>query len=179
MAKARLDSDGTAKPLTRLIGHVREGGRVGPGVTVADAIEDVETGERTPLGDYGVPGVGKTALLAAEKMNTKRLWLHVTVQDGIEIKSFASLKTGHEVRDYFGNHVGELPYRFPKEFSTIWVKYRSEDGSRDEVYQWGTEDCLINSDATSEGGRGYLVEVDGAEVFSNMVDDEDEEGDDE
>ncbi len=47
--KARLDADRTAKPLTRLVGHARFGDCVGPGTTPADALEDVETGDRTPL----------------------------------------------------------------------------------------------------------------------------------
>jgi hypothetical protein len=49
-AYARVDADKTAKPKTRLIGHARRGDCVGPSSHPADAIEDVETGERTPLG---------------------------------------------------------------------------------------------------------------------------------
>jgi len=47
--KARLDADKTAKPLTRLVGHIRPLQRVGPGLVKADAIEVVATGKRTQL----------------------------------------------------------------------------------------------------------------------------------
>ncbi|HEY8096882.1 MAG TPA: hypothetical protein VIE65_12440 [Methylobacter sp.] len=46
---ARLDADKSAKPLTRLVAHVNPGDCVGPGITKADAIEDIQTGKRTPL----------------------------------------------------------------------------------------------------------------------------------
>jgi hypothetical protein len=46
---ARLDADRKAKPRTRIIGHGRAGDCQGPGITRPDAIEDTETGERTPL----------------------------------------------------------------------------------------------------------------------------------
>lgn len=48
VALARSDEDGTAQPLTRLVGHVPEDAVIGP-FTRPDAIEVVETGERTPL----------------------------------------------------------------------------------------------------------------------------------
>lgn len=42
-------------PRTRLVGHVRAGDCVGPSSAVADlALENVETGERTPLHEDGV-----------------------------------------------------------------------------------------------------------------------------
>lgn len=47
--KARLDTDRTAVPKTRLIGHVREGVCVAPDAVSADAIEDVATGVRVAL----------------------------------------------------------------------------------------------------------------------------------
>jgi hypothetical protein len=46
---ARVDADKTAKPLTRLIGHARRGDCIGPCSVDADALEEVETGKRTPL----------------------------------------------------------------------------------------------------------------------------------
>ena len=46
---ARLDRDGTAKPLTRLVGHARVGDCVGPGTVKPDALEDTETGVRIIL----------------------------------------------------------------------------------------------------------------------------------
>lgn len=48
-ALARPDADGTAAPLTRLIGHAPVSAVVGPGITRPDAIETVATGARTPL----------------------------------------------------------------------------------------------------------------------------------
>lgn len=47
--RARLDADRTAKPKTRLIGHANAGHCLGPGSVPADALEDTETGKRTPL----------------------------------------------------------------------------------------------------------------------------------
>jgi hypothetical protein len=47
--QARLDADKRAKPLTRLIGHVIPGQHIGPGSVQPDAIEHIETGDRTPL----------------------------------------------------------------------------------------------------------------------------------
>ena len=47
--KARLDAEGTAKPLTRIIAHVTAGDCIGPANTIPDHIEDVATGERIPL----------------------------------------------------------------------------------------------------------------------------------
>lgn len=47
--RARLDRKGTAKPKTRLVGKPTPSGKVGPGLTRPFAIEDTETGERTPL----------------------------------------------------------------------------------------------------------------------------------
>jgi hypothetical protein len=47
--RARLDADRTATPLTRLVGHGREGDCLGPGTTQADALEDIATGKRTPV----------------------------------------------------------------------------------------------------------------------------------
>jgi len=46
-ARARLDADGTARPLTRLLGHVRAGDCVGS--VRADTIEVVATGNRVAL----------------------------------------------------------------------------------------------------------------------------------
>jgi hypothetical protein len=46
---ARLDTDGTAEPKTRLLGHGRFGDCQGPGITKADTLEDTATGKRTPL----------------------------------------------------------------------------------------------------------------------------------
>lgn len=46
---ARVDPTGTAKPLTRLLGHGRFGDCQGPGITKADTLEDTATGKRTPL----------------------------------------------------------------------------------------------------------------------------------
>ena len=46
--RARLDTDGTARPKTRLLGHVHAGSCVGPGTVQADCLED-ETGHRIPL----------------------------------------------------------------------------------------------------------------------------------
>ena len=46
-ARARLDADGAARPLTRLLGRVRAGDCVGS--VRADAIEDVATGNRVAL----------------------------------------------------------------------------------------------------------------------------------
>jgi hypothetical protein len=37
---------------TRLLGHTRPGDCIGPGSISADTLEDVETGERTPLGHF-------------------------------------------------------------------------------------------------------------------------------
>lgn len=48
---ARLDADRTARPLTRLVGHIHQTGEndlVGPGMINADTLID-ETGKRTPL----------------------------------------------------------------------------------------------------------------------------------
>lgn len=47
--KARLDADRTAQPKTRLLGHGTAGHCLGPGSVSADTLENVETGERTPL----------------------------------------------------------------------------------------------------------------------------------
>ena len=64
-AKARLDADKTAKPLTKLVGHAKIGDCVGPGVTVADQWRH-EDGTSIPLAvapeeDPGFTGVGRTA----------------------------------------------------------------------------------------------------------------------
>lgn len=48
-ALARPDTDGTAQPLTRLVGHAPTGAVAGPGITRPDAIETTATGERAPL----------------------------------------------------------------------------------------------------------------------------------
>ena len=48
--KARLDAAGTATPKTRIIGHGKSGHCLGPGNVQADTLENLETGERTPLG---------------------------------------------------------------------------------------------------------------------------------
>jgi hypothetical protein len=50
-APARLDRHGTEKPKTRLLAHAGRGDCVGPGTTPPFALEDVETGARTPLAD--------------------------------------------------------------------------------------------------------------------------------
>jgi hypothetical protein len=46
---ARLDADRTARPLTRLVGHVTQGHCFGPGTVQPDALEVVATGERISL----------------------------------------------------------------------------------------------------------------------------------
>lgn len=46
--KARLDADKTAKPLTRIVGHVSDNKVIGPGLVTADSYE-TEEGERIPL----------------------------------------------------------------------------------------------------------------------------------
>ena len=48
VARARLDADGTAAPLTRLVAHVRTGDCIGSFVS-ADAVEDIATGDRTAV----------------------------------------------------------------------------------------------------------------------------------
>jgi hypothetical protein len=47
--RARLDADRTAQPKTRLLGHGKAGHCLGPENVPADTLENVETGERTPL----------------------------------------------------------------------------------------------------------------------------------
>ena len=49
VARARLDREGSARPLTRLVAHVRVGDCVGPGNTTPFALEDIETRERIRL----------------------------------------------------------------------------------------------------------------------------------
>jgi|SRR5271165_3805265 len=79
---ARLDEDRTAKPKTRLVGHVKAGERVGPGLVQPDAIEDTTTGERTSLLDekrYTVRETGSRQIVAglenvtADNANVMRL----------------------------------------------------------------------------------------------------------
>jgi hypothetical protein len=48
--KARLDADKTAKPKTHILGRIKEGQCFG-GHAPAFALEDTETGERTPLAE--------------------------------------------------------------------------------------------------------------------------------
>ena len=48
--KARLDADKTAKPKTRLLGRIEQG-HCFAGTAPAFALEDTETGERTPLAE--------------------------------------------------------------------------------------------------------------------------------
>ncbi len=50
---ARLDTDRTAKPKTRLVGHApRTGDCIGPLSIRADSLESLENGDRTPIEDY-------------------------------------------------------------------------------------------------------------------------------
>lgn len=46
---ARLDADGSAKPLTRIVHHPKEGGRIGPGMVLINPEYETEEGERIPL----------------------------------------------------------------------------------------------------------------------------------
>lgn len=46
---ARLDADRTAKPLTRIVQHVRPGDAVGPGRPLHEPEHEAEDGTRTPL----------------------------------------------------------------------------------------------------------------------------------
>jgi hypothetical protein len=47
--KARLDADGTAKPLTRIVHHPPKDARVGPGIPLHAPEHEDEHGKRTPL----------------------------------------------------------------------------------------------------------------------------------
>lgn len=47
--RARLDSEGTAKPLTRLIHHPNRDFCVGPGISLVNPQYENEEGHRTPL----------------------------------------------------------------------------------------------------------------------------------
>lgn len=49
MKRARLDSKGTAKPLTRIVSHAREGQMVGGGRPLVEPEYENEHGERVPL----------------------------------------------------------------------------------------------------------------------------------
>ena len=46
----RLDADGTAKPLTRIVGHPNRDHCVGPGIPPVRPEYEAEDGTRTPLG---------------------------------------------------------------------------------------------------------------------------------
>lgn len=155
--RARLDADRKAKPRTRLVGHARRGDCVGPGSVAADAIEDVGTGARTPL------RAGRK--LPVGEMTVKKVWLHVTLTDGIDVKAFASLKSGNEVGDYFGNWGPHLPCGLPREFTKLYVRYGSHGGNNVEVFAWGEEDALVDS-VEVEPGTGLVVEVDGKELYA-------------
>lgn len=56
-APARLDADRTARPLTRLVAHVRAGDCIGPGSGTPFALETVATGERISLTPTPPPAV--------------------------------------------------------------------------------------------------------------------------
>lgn len=47
--KARLDPEGTAKPLTRIVSHARAGDCVGPGSALNQPEYETEAGERISL----------------------------------------------------------------------------------------------------------------------------------
>lgn len=99
--RARLDADRVAKPKTRLVGHAREGERVGPGLVQPDAIEDTATGVRTPLHPraakrYTVREAGSRQIVAgldgvpADNANLTRLVPTVPIGDlGLHEKTLA------------------------------------------------------------------------------------------
>jgi len=100
----------------------------------------------------------------------KKVWLHITLKDGCDASAFAELKDINEVRDYFANYVGALPYRgFPDSAKSIYVIYTNNEWDRSEVWQWSEDRAMVDVNDAYEEGRGFRVEVDGEEVFSNWV----------
>ena len=111
-------------------------------------------------------------------MDEKKLWLHVTVT-GDEVTSFASLKTGNEVRDYFAKFVKTLSYQFEETFEKVYIRMADAEGG--EVWCWGEDPAQIDDSEIhhDENERGFIVEVDGKEVFNNWwVEEEDTDEDD-
>lgn len=102
----------------------------------------------------------------------QKIWLHVTI-GGIDLnfgKSFAALKTCEDVRNYFANCVGELPYRFPENFQEVHAFYVNSDQTKYEAWVWGARHPLITEDSWRDfeqdvDKHGYLVEVDGELVY--------------
>lgn len=98
--RARLDADRKAKPRTRLVGHARTGECVGPGTVQADALEDVETGKRTPLlskEDFmGVPRPEPRGRRDVYGMQVHTLWQDV-LQDEENHKMVREMHSAMEV----------------------------------------------------------------------------------
>jgi hypothetical protein len=119
--------------------------------------------------------------LPVEEMTVKRLWLHVTVNDGLEVKSYASLKSGNEVRDYFGNNGPHLPCGLPEEFSKLYVRCgkTAMDGSNEvttswtDVIMWGEESACVDGSDVGQG-TGMVVEADGVELLCTWKEEDDE-----
>lgn len=105
----------------------------------------------------------------------------VQVQFGdMKSHTFVSLKTLEEVREYFQKHIPDLPVPLPETFSNLVIRHANEDKTS-EAWLWspleeGNPQSNISVDHLDLGtGYGWLVAVDGKEVFFNWVPNYDDE----
>jgi hypothetical protein len=96
---ARLDTNGTAAPLTRLVGHAQAGACVGPSSVAADAIEDTKTRERTELRAAVSPCPGSTTTRMPSGNFTSMSASHAAFRYALAEKAISVEDWVHEVKN--------------------------------------------------------------------------------
>jgi len=126
IALARPDEDGSAQPLTRLVAHAPENAVVGAGLTAPDAIEDVATGERTPLTEVvrgqtidtegQLRSMFDDAAARTAGFSPKRpLYSRGTMVIGLGVENAREKRADHDAMPNVGDAVGGFLSDFAKE----------------------------------------------------------------